>query len=72
MATAGCNNCCDVLKDASAKIEKICNDLGIWVYVLDNCLDPPDTPWVHRLAQFLDPQPKRKAGGRGEQTYIVH
>eukprot|EP00975_Prorocentrum_lima_P000654 128955-Prorocentrum_lima.AAC.1 len=37
--------------------------LGIRVYVLDNCFDPPDTtPRVQSLGRFLDAQPKRSVG----------
>eukprot|EP00975_Prorocentrum_lima_P043187 9066743-Prorocentrum_lima.AAC.1 len=62
-AQAGRNTCRDVLQEASAECKHMCNDLGIWVYILDNCLDPPDTtPWVHRLARLLDTQPTRCAG----------
>eukprot|EP00975_Prorocentrum_lima_P018360 3867224-Prorocentrum_lima.AAC.1 len=55
MAVAGRDNCRDVMAEASAELKSMCNELGMWVYVLDNCFDPPDTP----LARFLDDQPRR-------------
>eukprot|EP00975_Prorocentrum_lima_P016380 3470820-Prorocentrum_lima.AAC.1 len=50
MAAAGSHNCRDVMGKASAELKSMCNELGIWVYVLDNCFDPLDTPCVQKLA----------------------
>eukprot|EP00975_Prorocentrum_lima_P023649 4976695-Prorocentrum_lima.AAC.1 len=56
-------------RESKAEVRRMCVDVGVWVYVLDDCLDTPDeTPWVQSLAQFLDTQPKRHAGGRRGQT----